>query len=246
MKKTQGIVLSELRYRDTSKILTIYTRELGKVSVMAQGAYRPKSRLLANTQPFSYNEFQFSKGKNFYYINQADIIDTFYDIRNKMERIVFGFFMLELIDKSIVEEEENERIFILLLKGLNILSKLDKDYLKFIISYELKYISFLGYRPQISSCVNCNQTNSIRSFSISQGGLLCSSCFHLDNNPRQITMEQVDLMNKLLYTSMDKLGEIKADNKILIPINRLIIDYILYNIDRKEFKSLKLLNSSFE
>ena len=45
---------------------------------------------------------------------------------------------------------------------------------------------------------------------------------------------------------MDKLGEIKADNRILIPINRLIIDYILYNIDRKEFKSLKLLNSSFE
>ena len=246
MKKTEGIVLSEIRFRDTSKILTIYTRELGKISVMAHGAYRPKSRLLANTQPFSYNEFQLSKGKNFYYINQADIIDTFYNIRNTMERIGFGFFMLELLDKSIIEEEKNEKIFILLLKGLNILSNLDSNHLKFIISYELKYISFLGYRPEISTCVNCNIKDSDMRFSITQGGLLCSSCNYLENLSKNISKAEIEIMNRLLYTSMDNLDEIKADNKILIPIQNLIIDYILYNIERKEFKSLNLLKSCLE
>ena len=50
MIKTAGIVLKEIKYQETSKILSIYTKKLGKISVMAQGANRPKSRLLANTQ----------------------------------------------------------------------------------------------------------------------------------------------------------------------------------------------------
>lgn len=243
MKKTEGVVLSETRFRDTSKILTIYTRELGKVSVMAQGAYRPKSKLLASTQPFSYNEFQFSKGKNFYYINQVDIIDTFYNIRNQMERIVFGFFLLELLDKSIVEEEKNEKIFSLLIKGLSILSTMDKDYLKFIISYELKYISFLGYRPEISRCVNCNSKSSKMSFSKTQGGLLCNNCDYLEKEKTSMTRSEIDAMNKLLYTSLDNLDEQQINKSILSRIQDLIMDYILYNIDIREFKSLKLLKS---
>ena len=56
MLKTEGIVLKEMRYRDTSKILSIYTKKYGKVSVMARGAYKPRSMIIANTQPFSYNE----------------------------------------------------------------------------------------------------------------------------------------------------------------------------------------------
>lgn len=243
MKKTEGVILSELRFRDTSKILTIYTRELGKISVMAKGAYRPKSKVLASTQPFSYNEFQFSKGKNFYYINQIDIIDTFYNVRNNIERIAFGFYILELLDKSIIEEEKNEKIFKLLIKGLNIMSNMDEGYLKFIISYELKYISFLGYRPEITTCVNCNKTSSTMRFSKSQGGLLCSNCFHLDNQAIYTSNSEIQLMQRLLFTSLDNLDEIKVGTNVLTKIQDLLMDYILYNIGIRELKSLNLLKS---
>ena len=118
MIKTEGVVLGEVRFKDTSKILTLYTRKLGKISVMAQGAYRPKSQLIATTQPFSYCEFQLQKGRNFYYISQADLVESFYSIRDNMERIIFGFYILELLEKSTPDEEENEKLFMLLVKGL--------------------------------------------------------------------------------------------------------------------------------
>ena len=57
MIKTEGIILSEIRYKETSKILKVYTKKLGKISILAQGAYRPKSQLIATTQPFSQVEF---------------------------------------------------------------------------------------------------------------------------------------------------------------------------------------------
>ncbi len=50
---------------------------------MARGAYRPKSKLIAHTQPFSYNEYQLYKGRNFYYINEGAVIESFYSIREK-------------------------------------------------------------------------------------------------------------------------------------------------------------------
>ena len=98
--RTEGIVIKELRFKETSKILTLYTKDYGKIHAMARGAYKPKSQLIANTQPFSYNEYYLFKGRNFYYINQADIIDSFYDIRENISRVMYGSYLLELIELS--------------------------------------------------------------------------------------------------------------------------------------------------
>lgn len=244
MLRTEGIVLKEMRYRDTSKILNIYTKKYGKVSVMARGAYRPRSQIIANTQPFSYNEYGLYKGRNFYYLNNADIIDSFYSIRERMERVVFGSYMLELIEKSLPMEQEQEKLFMLLKKGLEVLSSLDEDFLKFIIAYELKFISFLGYKPYIDKCVFCGNANftNIR-FSISEGGIICSNCFINDQLGLYINKEIHSAMHGLLYIPLDKIGDISVSEQSLNRLHEIIVEYILYNIDRKYFNSLALMKT---
>lgn len=244
MLKTEGIVLKEMRYRDTSKILSIYTKKYGKVSVMARGAYKPRSMIIANTQPFSYNEYQLYKGKSFYYLNQGDIIDSFYSIREKMERVVYGQYMLELMDKSIPEEQENERLFMLLLKGLQVLSSLDKDYLKYIIAYELKFISFLGYRPFLDKCVLCGSLDKSNiKYSIQEGGIICSNCFTKDPFSIYIDNEILDVMQKLLYSPLEKTSDVKVSKDYIYKLHNIIVEYILYNIDRKKFNTLNIMES---
>lgn len=244
MLKTKGIVLSEMRFKDTSKILNIYTEKLGKISVMAQGAYNPRSQIIANTQPFSYNEYQFKKGRSFYYIAQGDILKSYYSIREKMERVMYGFYMLELIEKSTEIEEENEILFLLLEKGLSVLSKLDKDFIKFITAFELKCISFLGYRPYISGCVNCESKsfNSVN-FSISQGGTICGDCLYVDNRFFKMDQAMYEALNMLMYVSFDDLTDLQIEESTLTKLHGILVEYILYNIDRKEFTSLNMLNS---
>lgn len=242
MLRTEGIVLKEMRYRDTSKILSIYTKQYGKVSVMARGAYKPRSRIIANTQPFSYNDFQLYRGKSFYYLNQGDLIDSFYSIREKIERVSYGQYMLELIDKSIPEEQENEKIFLLLLKGLQVLSTLNDGFLKFIIAYELKFISFLGYRPFLNKCVLCGSADFIHlRYSIEEGGIVCHNCsipFGIN-----ISREIYCAMKDLLFTPLEELEEIKISKDTLYCLHDIIVDYILYNIDRKKFNSLNIMES---
>lgn len=247
MLKTEGIVLKEMRYKDTSKILNIYTKKYGKISVMAKGAYKPKSQLIANTQPFSYNEYQLYKGKTFFYLQQADILDSFYSIREKMDRVIYGYYILELADKSIPEEQENEKLFMLLEKGLRVLSKLEKNYLKFIIAYELKFISFLGYKPYIDKCVLCNNTesNSIK-FSISEGGIICENCFSIDPFARFLNREMYETMHKLLYIPLEKTSDIAASKDSIYKLHQILVEYILSNIDRKGFNSLNLMETLSE
>lgn len=247
MLKTEGIVLKEMRYKDTSKILNVYTRKYGKINILARGAYRPKSQIIANTQSFSYNEYQLYRGKSFFYLNQGDIIDSFYSIRERMERVIFGYYMLELIDKSIPEEQENEKLFMLLKKGLQVLSSLDKDFIKFIIAYELKFISFLGYKPYLDKCVACGNINKNNiKFSITEGGIICCDCFSLDPFSIYINKEIYETMHNLLYTPLEKAQDIIVSKNSLYKIHEIIVEYILFNIDRKMFNSLNLMKSLME
>ena len=242
MLRTEGIVLKEMRYRDTSKILNVFTKDYGKLNVMARGAYRPKSQLIANTQPFSYSEFQLHNGKNFYYLNQGYIIDPFYSIRDKMERVVYGQYILELIDKSMEMEQENEKIFLLALKGLKTLSLLEKDFLKFISSYELKFISFLGYRPSIDKCVVCGSDTNISRFNVEEGGMVCTGC-NCKSMSTYINGRSLHYMRELLYTPLDEIHQVEIGEDILNKIHSLMVDYILFNIDRKKFNSLSFVKS---
>lgn len=244
MIRTEGIVLNEMRYKDTSKIIKVYTKEYGKISIMARGAYRPKSKIIANTQPFSYNEYELHRGKNFFYLNQGSLIDSFYSIREKMERVAYGYYMLELIEKSLPEEQEHEKLFLLLKKGLKLLEKLDKDFIKFIISYELKFISFLGYKPYLQGCVICGriQDKNIK-FNIENGGVICSDCFH--KVPFSFPMEEgvYKAVHDFLYSTLDDSHKIKLPHKLLYKLHDVLVQYILYNIDRKKFNTLNLMES---
>lgn len=244
MIKVNGIVLKEMKYKDNSKILTIFTRELGKISVLARGVNNPKSKFIANTQVFSQNEYQLFKGKSFYYIQDAYLVDSFYEIRNDIDRMIYGSYILELADKSVEQDQENIKLFDLLEKALEVLSKQENHYLEFILAYELKFISFLGYRPCIHSCVSCNRSGGDHlKFSIKEGGVLCSKCYEKDIFAPKLTEIQYRCMNELLYSKLDELEGLLYKRETIEIIHNLMVDYILVNIDRKYFNSLNILDS---
>lgn len=244
MLRTEGIVLSEMRYKDTSKILNIYTRKYGKISVMARGAYKPKSILIASTQPFSYNEYLLHKGRSFYYLNQASLINPFYDMRENMERFLYGCYLLELVDKSTPEEEASEKLFLLLAKALEVLSYMESGFPKFSTAFGLKYISFLGYRPNLGSCSHCGRKDLGRvKFSHPEGGIICKHCFSVDPKARFMDRSMYRAMEALIFTPLDQLDDLHIEDSTLLGLEELLDEYILYNIDRKEFNSLKMLKS---
>lgn len=82
---TQGIVLKSVRYEENDIILTLFTRKLGKIAVLAKGAKKNKSSLLSSSQLFSYSNYTLKKQGNKYRVSQSDIIKSFYDISYDIE-----------------------------------------------------------------------------------------------------------------------------------------------------------------
>nr|WP_300002215.1 DNA repair protein RecO [Tissierella sp.] len=247
MIKTEGIVLSELKFKDTSKILNIYTKDLGKIPVMAKGAYKANSKLMASTQVFSQNEYIFQKGKTFYYLNQGNIIESYYNMRENVERFIYGSYILELIEKSSPEEEANLTLFLFLEKSLSTLSSLEEGFLRFIVAFQVKFVSFIGYKPYLNTCVICNKkpTDIIR-WSHAEGGIICSDCFNRDMSSQYISLEVYKAMVELLYISYEDLEEVDISLDNLKKLQILLENYILYNIDRKEFNSFKMIDMLLE
>ena len=239
MSETNGIVISGMKYKESSKILTVYTRELGKVSVLAQGALKPRSGLMASAEVFALSSWKLKKGRTFHYIESVDLIDSFYAIRDSMEKMLFGFYALELLDKSTPLEEENTVLFDLLEKFIGTLREKDRI-LPLMVAYELKFASFIGYRPHLGGCVMCgNKSSEVWEFDHTRGGLICTTC--LGKSRDSISNDEVKQMNLLLMSKLEDVGEFDISDNTLWRMHNRMADYLLYNLDIREMKSLSMI-----
>lgn len=242
--KTEGLVLRQTKYDEWDKILTIFTRSNGKIQAIAKGARRPKGSLVASTQVFSYSEFLLYQGRNLYQVNQADIIESFFSLRDDLYKLAYATYIAELVDAGASEEYANEKLFDLSIKALSVLAKLKKDYKKLLIAFELKYISFIGYRPHLRKCVICNNELGNRvKFSSEHGGSVCEECSSHGYFGQLVGKEIIKKIEELLYITLDNLDDLSISSKDIDIIEKLVSGYIMNHIEKKNFKSLEFLRS---
>ncbi|WP_130806638.1 DNA repair protein RecO [Senegalia massiliensis] len=241
--KVQGIVLKAINFNDWDKILTIYTKQHGKIQAIAKGVRRPKSKNISSTQVFSLSEFILYKGKKLYNLNQSETIKSYYPLRDNLEKLSYASYILELTNAGLIEEETNTKIFELLLKTLDIIVEEEK-YDQITRAFELKFISYLGYRPHLINCVNCHKDldNNIR-FSVINSGALCNECKSTDRYSKKLDIQTLNIMKFLLFTSYEEILNIDIDKNTLKNIGEIMLLFISKNLDKTNFKSLNFINS---
>lgn len=241
--KVQGIVLKAINFNDWDKILTIYTKQHGKIQAIAKGVRRPKSKNISATQVFSLSEFILYKGKNLYNLNQSETIKSYYPLRDNLEKLSYASYILELTNAGLIEEETNTKIFELLLKTLDIIVEEEK-YDQITRAFELKFISYLGYRPHLINCVNCHKDleNNIR-FSLINSGALCNECKSIDRYSKKLDIQTLNIMKFLLFTPYEEILNIDINKNILKNIGEIMLSFISKNLDKTNFKSLNFINS---
>ena len=238
---TEGFVLRNRKYRETDSLLTIFTRKAGKINAIAKGAYRPKSSLLAGIQPFSYSEFVLYKGRSLYTLNQCDVKEMFYPLRENLKKLSYAAYLVELVESVIIESQTNNRLFNLLGKTLYILKENDIEINPIIRAFEIKLMNYIGYRPHLVNCVHCAHKHS-RSwrFSSEQGGLLCSSCFGTDPFAIKIRNTTIRLAIYLLTRDMEEIKNLKVSKYLDIELRKILKQYILTYTNKHDFKSLEM------
>jgi DNA repair protein RecO (recombination protein O) len=221
LQKCEGIVIRTNDYGETNKIVTIYTRELGKVGVMARGAKKPNSRLTSSTQLFTYGYFLFQKSSGLGGLQQGETISSMRGIREDIFLTAYASYAAELLDKSTEQNEPNPFLFELFSQILQLLNEgVDPDILLYI--FEMKIVNVLGLYPQLDSCVNCSSKDGTFHFSIRENGFICHRCFEVDPYRLPISQATAKLLRLFYYFDLERLGKVtvkpetKAELKLVI------------------------------
>lgn len=242
--KTDAVVLKKNKYGEGDMILTLFSKKLGKLQAVHKASPKSRNRFSSGTQLFSFGEFVLYKGKNLYQVSQVDIKDSFYKLREDVEKLVHATYILELTNSAILEGQTNNRLFNELTKCLHLLSSFKIDFETLVKAYELKLLTYTGFKPELNRCVSC-RTDDIRGFrfSIREGGILCKNCLNEDLYSYHISTTGISVIQYLIHSELEQITKLKIKKNVLEELNKLVKLYITTYLEKSNFRSLELLNS---
>lgn len=224
LQKSEGIVIRTIEYGETNKIVTIFTREWGKVGVMAKGAKKPNSRLASITQPFTYAYFLIRKSTRLGGLEQGESIDSLRGIREDIFKTAYASYILELLDKGVENNRPNPFLFELLLQTLQYMNNgEDLEIMTYI--FEMKMLNIYGLYPILNRCVFCSNTEGRFAFSIKEGGFICHRCFDHDPYSLKVSPATIRLLRLFYFLDIHRLGKISVKEETKKELKNVISTY---------------------
>ena len=226
-----GIVARYTDYRESDRILTLYTQEQGRLEISAHGCRKAQSPLLCAAQPFAYGEFTLFYNHDKYTLNSADIRETFYPLRNDYERFAAGSYILWLTCSGAQTGLANEQMFSMLYHALSFLAYTECPAEDLTLGFLLRYLDRNGYCPSLTRCANCNKDlrklQGIR-FDEHAGGAICPDC----GLGRPVSNLTLEAMRRILMLPDAELQKIRLPHKVSLELKDILPRYAEMVLER--------------
>jgi DNA repair protein RecO (recombination protein O) len=255
--KTEAIVLRSMKYRDTSKIVTFYSLEYGKLQGIAKGARTAKNKFGSALEPMSRSMLVIYKKehRDLHLISQCDAIDSYKNLTKDLDRMTTALSVIELMNQVTHDEERNPALFALLCETLDALNSSLKNYLSYLHAFRLRLAALFGYAPNFEFCSDCGTPVTMGNgekqfaFQVSRGAILCTRCFMPSDSFMSmekenascisISAQALQIVRRLLNAQMNSLGNLEFNATAGNQIDDLLRLYLRYH-----FEGLKPLKST--
>lgn len=173
--EVKGLVIRTTDVRESDRILTIFTDELGVVSALATGARTLKSRKMSSTMQFCYSNFVLVKKGEYYRVKEAELIESFFGIRNSIEGLALAGYVAEVLSDVTVAQAEAD-LLRLSLNTLFAISEGKYSLTKIKAAFEIRCATIIGFMPDIIACADCGEREGSFYFDIMGGLITCYKC----------------------------------------------------------------------
>lgn len=242
IKKIEGIVVSDVDYKESSKIINIFTKDMGVIGVLARGCKKIKSNISSTTSKLTYGYFYVNYKENgLSTLNEVDIINNFKNIRKDIDLVSYSIYLLELAS-MVYKHQCSSDIYDILISCLNKIND-GYDYQVITNIFEIKMLDYLGIKPVIDECVSCGKKSDIVTISSYRGGYLCKNCYHGETI---VNIKTIKLLRMFYYVDISKISKLDISDNIKHELSRFIFDYYdrysgLYLKSREFLKNLEKL-----
>jgi DNA repair protein RecO (recombination protein O) len=177
--RTEGIVLQTWDLGEHDRLVTLYTRDHGRLAAVARGARRLRSRFAGALELFTWGDavgFE-REGRALVRLDQFDIRQPFRRLREDLERLGQGARMIEAVARLTAERDAQPLCFALLLRGLRALDA-GAEPARVQLAFALRLLDLLGHRPRLDRCGRCGRPVGTQgvSFEAAEGCVVCGRC----------------------------------------------------------------------
>jgi len=233
--RIEAVVLRHADWGEADRLLTLYSRERGKVRAIAKGARKMRSRKAGHLEPFTRVTLQLAKGRDLLIVTQADTLDAYLPMREDLIKTSHASYVVELLDRFTYEEElESFDIFRLLTGTLSLVASETDPWLA-IRYYEVRLLNFLGYRPHLFECANCGEEIQPvdQFFSPAAGGVLCPKCGRGLPGAWEAPVEVIKYLRHFQRSDYAGAKRARPRPEVREAVERLLQRYITYLLERE-------------
>ncbi len=244
-EKVTGMVLSGAPVGEYDKRLVILTKERGKISAFARGARRPKSSLMAASEPFTFGEFTVYRGRDSYTISSVEVMNYFPELREELEDIYMGMYFCEVADYFTRENLDSRDVLKLLYQSLRALKvpSLNRKLVRAI--FEFKIIALNGEAPRLFACAGCEKKEELFYFHKQAACILCEDCYqkppYAGKGTLRIMGTTTYILQRILATSVEKLYTFTVKDTVQNELETVVGQYFASKAN-KEFPSSTFLS----
>lgn len=191
---TNGLVLRHSEYRDSDRMLTLLTPEMGKVDAIARGCRKNKSPLLGASELFAAGEYTIMPVHGRYTVVEGNVTESYYPLRSDLDKLTHASYVLGMLSIVAQSDMPAQELFALSLVTLAHLAYSDLPEPLVTFAFEMHLMRILGQSPSMAQCVRCGREVSGECrFDANMGGVLCPACHslapHLSEGARRILLK---------------------------------------------------------
>lgn len=224
--KTDAIVLRVVEFSETSCIVTLFTRRLGKISTIAKGARRKKSPFEAALDLIAICRIVFlhKSSQSLDILTEAKLQRRFRSSAKDLERFYAGLYLIELLNLMTDDADPHEDLFDEAILAIGLIDRCNEVHKRgeghvsaqhALIQFEIRMLDLLGHLPMLTHCVDCGRAKTTISrvqFGLNRGGIICQNCRPGKTNVVSLSSEGLELLLRMTKSKTELVGTVERES----------------------------------
>ncbi len=240
--QADAIVLRRLDYGEADRIVTLLTREYGKLAAIAKGVRRGKAKAAGSLDLFARSRMMLAKGRNLDVVAQVERRGDVRHISGDLERTAYACLVSEVVDKVLEDRHPVDDVFNLVVDTLDRLNAVERSPRADGAWFVMRILDQLGYLPQLQDCPGCGQRlpEARAWFSPLLGGVLCPACGAHDQAGSSVSVNALKVLRLMAADQTELYDRLRLFPELLVEIEQVLEAQLEYHLDRR-LKSLEFI-----
>ncbi len=232
--RVDALALKHMPLGEADLLVTLFSREEGKLRAAAKGARRPAGKLAGHLEPLTLTRLSLYRGRSLDVISQAQTLDNFTPLKLNLDALSKGLYVAELVEGFGAESSPNEPLLELALAALEAIGRAPEDPLP-LLHFQLHLLYVSGLLPELQVCVECRRSlePGRHRYSADGGGVFCLDCTPEQAGLRPLSLRALKVLRLLARSRARELPHLPLAPPLAQELKAILSGTVRYWLDRE-------------